>query len=283
MSFANSASTFAAESKGMGSEHNTEYLSDSLDFDKRHSLANQPAVRDRYELRRRRIEIGPALAFTLNRSFRHAVLFGLKLAFHFTDTLSIGATAGYGINFDTALSKRIEKSYEIADELPAWEGGGTDANGNAVEGLKSRFSDVQIAGDVRFAFAPFAGKLSMFSAIDLMYDFYVFGGFGFAFMSNSSDIKAVDNANAGFRPGAVVGLGSHIFLKNWLAFGFEFKDMLHTDNETGGDITRGLSNTEQQEPNNGQQIIDSDDSYFKNNFYVGVNLTLFVPKAKQSD
>jgi outer membrane beta-barrel protein len=240
-------------------------------------LEGQPAIRHRFELRKARFEFGPSFSMAMNRFLRHSVLLGAKLEYHITDWLSVGTDCGYGIGFDTSVKDEIAGQYGGPEQIPRWQQ------------LTRRMSDIQFAGDVRVSFTPFAGKLSLFSYFFIAYDMYFFGGFAFAYTKNNGDgqpasygrvidgddnspYAEVDAANKGFRPGAAFGFGVHLFFNHWFSLGLELKDLLFSDNESGGDVTRGLTGKE-----NGTVMINGDDRTFMNHMYGGINFTFYLP------
>ncbi|MBK6848730.1 MAG: outer membrane beta-barrel domain-containing protein [Proteobacteria bacterium] len=225
-------------------------------------LAGQPAVRLRRELRDDRFEIGPSLAFALNRSYRHAVMLGAKLEYHLTDAFSLGGEVAYGVSFDTGLTDELKASY--AGQSASWGE------------LHSGLSDLRLAADLRAVFTPISGKLSLFSALFLHYDCYLFAGFGMGILANGTDDPGVDAANEGFQPGAAWGLGVRVFANDYVAIGLELKDLFFADNESGGDTTRGLSAAEKQR--NGVPVVDGDDQSLQHHFFFGLNATFFLPR-----
>ena len=203
--------------------------------ERKNVLEGQPAVRHRLEYRKGRFEFGPSFNFTLNRDVRHSVLFGARLAYHITDWMYLGADVGYGIGFNTGLTNEIGQSYQDTSELQTqWEK------------LQNRFADIVLQGDVRAAVTPMAGKLAIFSRLTVAYDFYVFAGFGFAMTKTRNNDYGttnpgdnIDAAANGFRPGFAWGFGLHLYFNRFFAMGVEVKDLLFSDNPTGGDLTRG--------------------------------------------
>lgn len=79
--------------------------------ERKNPLEGQPAVRHRHELRDSRFEIGPSFGFSVNRSLRQSITFGLKMAYHISDWFSLGADFGYGIGLDTGLTTELERQY----------------------------------------------------------------------------------------------------------------------------------------------------------------------------
>jgi outer membrane beta-barrel protein len=240
-------------------------------------LEGQPAIRHRYEMRKGRFELGPAFGFTINRSLRHAILFGAKLQYHLNDWLSLGADFGYGIGIDSGLTTELKNQCGTScigsasdpsqnDDVKAWDE------------HQNRFSNIQLAGDIRVNFTPVAGKMGIFSKLFIGYDFYIFGGLGLAMLSNKADnISAdVDGVSQGFRVGPAFGIGMHLFFTKFFSMGVEIKDIAFSDNESGGDVTRGLSDAEIAQ---NKILVDGDDKQFSNHWLVGINFTFFLPAA----
>lgn len=236
--------------------------------ERKNPLEGQPAVRHRYELRDGRFEIGPSVAFSINRALRHAILAGAKLEYHINDWLSFGADVGYGIGIDTGLTSKLKDQCNPNC---------LDYNGTAVQfdEIKDRFSNIQFAGDARVAFTPVAGKMGIFSKLFIAYDLYIFGGVGFAMLANKFDGDAdADKVSQGFRIGPAFGVGMHMYFSKFFNMGVEIRDLVFSDNESGGDVTRGLTPDELSQ---GRILIDADDTEFSNHWFVGINFTFFLP------
>jgi outer membrane beta-barrel protein len=247
--------------------------------ERKNPLEGQPAVRHRHELRDSRFEIGPSFGFSVNRSLRQSITFGLKLAYHISDWFSVGADFGYGIGLDTGLTTELERQYSDGSlaNRPS-----CPTAGCGWDQLKERFSDVQLSGDIRFAFTPMSGKLAIFSKLFISYDFYAFAGLGLAILKNDFETtdKDHDGVSSGFRAGPAWGFGMHMFFTKFFSVGVEIKDLIYLDNETGDDHTRGLGDTELAEwTNTGKTLIvvNSEDSKFLQHWYVGINFTFFLP------
>src|SRR5574339_74130 len=70
-------------------------------------LDGQPAVRNRLLLVKGRLELTPSFESTINADFRHIVGGGVKLEYHLTDMLSIGAVGVGSTALNTKLVDRI--------------------------------------------------------------------------------------------------------------------------------------------------------------------------------
>ena len=243
-------------------------------------LEGQPAVRHRVELRKGRFEIGPSVNMSLNRYVRNQFLVGARLEYHINDWFSLGADLGYGIGADSALTGELEKQY------PAGTINNARGQSTTWDQLHNRMSDIQFGGDIRAIFTPIAGKLGLFSKLFVAYDTYIFAGFGIALLKNvgsdlgefsGDDIKA---ATSGFRPGASIGVGFHLFFNRFVAIGVEMKDMMFMDNEFGGDMTRGQTDAERDVATpTASYLINGDDQKFGQHFFVGLNLTFYLPAS----
>lgn len=239
-------------------------------------LEGQPAVRHKHELRSGRFEIGPAFSISMNRYVRHAFTVGAKLEYHINDYFSLGANMEYGIGLDTAITGELEREYAKTDAT-------RPAGSASWDQMRKRFADIQLQGDVRFVFTPMSGKMALFSKLFWAYDFYVFAGLGMAMTKNKGDNPGdfgvsndddVNAANEGFRLGPALGLGLHFYFLNWFSMGLEVKDLIFADNESGGDLTRGL---EARESGLNKILIDGDDKKFSNHIFIGFNFTFFFP------
>jgi len=238
-------------------------------------LEGQPAIRHRYEMRKGRFELGPSFGFTINRSLRHAILFGAKLQYHLNDWLSLGADFGYGISIDSGLTSELKNQCGSSCIGSASDPSQND-NVKPWDEHQKRFSNIQLAGDVRVTFTPISGKMGIFSKLFVGYDLYAFAGLGLAMLSNKADgiPSEADGVSQGIRIGPAFGLGMHLFFTKWVSMGVEIKDLAFSDNESGGDVTRGLSDAELTQ---NKILIDGDDKQFSNHWLVGVNFTFFLP------
>lgn len=245
-------------------------------------LEGQPAIRHRWEMRKGRFEMGPSFGFSINRALRHAILLGAKLEYHINDWISLGADFGYGVNIDTGLTKELEDQCD--------EGGGTCLGPASTPGTtddfkawgehKDRFSNIQFAGDIRATFTPISGKMGIFSKLFVGYDLYVFAGLGLAMLTNNWDGPSdQDGVTQGFRVGPAFGFGMHLFVTKYFSIGAEIKDLAFSDNQSGGDLTRGLSDNEDPNAATGGIKLDSDDKKFSNHWFAGVNFTFFLPAS----
>lgn len=240
-------------------------------------LKNQPAVRHKQELRLKRLELAPTFEATVQGDYKHTLSAGVKIEYHLTDALSVGALLFFGGGIDTKLTEQIRGS------LPTTEMTGVGADPTPSQStFDAHLNTIPFHGGLGATFTPWFGKLSLFQKSFLNFDFYISGGLGFAQTSNSNSagdtcVSAMDNDprndcphNAGFNPGIQVGAGLHIYFNKWIALDLSFRDYFFTDNPSGLDFNADLK-------------VDDADRRFLSHLFFGIGVSMFVPpKAKIS-
>ncbi len=252
----------------------------------REPLADQPAVRHKYELRAQRFEITPIFEASISAYFKHTLSGGLKLEYHLNDWLSVGGMVFFGTGLNTGLMD------QIVDSLPP-SGQETYPTPSQQTAL-AHANTIPIHGGVGLTFTPWFGKLSLFSRAFLSWDLYLSGGFGFAQTKNEfsgddtltmCDAKCDDPDptkhvfndprndgphNSGFQPGVQFGGGLHLYFSDFAGIDVYIRDYMFTDNPSGLD-------------NNFDFKVDDSDRRFLSHLFVGVGIAFFLPaKAKIS-
>jgi outer membrane beta-barrel protein len=242
-------------------------------------LEGQPAVRHRLLLVKQRFEFAPAFESSVNADFKHNITGGLKLEYHLSDMLSIGAVGFYGVGIDTGLNGRI------TEDLPdsADEGDPTPTR----QEWEQHLNTIPIHGAGYITITPWYGKLAAFGKFFVNFDFYFSGGVSYAQLKNECCSFDEDPApggdlengilpdndpnddpaiNDGSRIGAYLGGGIHVFLSNWMALDLTVRSYLFSDNPSGLDFNADLAVTE-------------DDNRFQNHLFMGVGLSFFLPAS----
>ena len=250
----------------------------AVQAERRNPLEGQPAIRHKFEMRKLRFELTPQFLVSLNQDFRTFIGGGALLQFHFADWIGIGIQGGGGGGLDTALTGKI------ADALPATSMDGQSAPSK--QQFKDHLSTIQAVFSVHLTLTPFAGKLMMFGALQLRYDFYGLIGFGGLLSGNSYDSTRSDSndpmcrnsdpnkcepGNKGFAAGLALGLGTHLFFNYFVGLNLEVRDYVVNSNWGGLDV-------------NGDRKIDGSDQTFANNLFFSFGVTIMLPpKAKVSN
>jgi outer membrane beta-barrel protein len=244
---------------------------------RKNPLEGQPAVRHRLLLVKQRFEISPAFESSINADFKHNVGGGLKLEYHLSDMLSIGAVGFYSVGLDTNLNSRI------VEDLPTMptENDPTPTRAQWEEHLNT----IPIHGAGYVTVTPWYGKLAAFGNFFVNFDFYFSGGVSFAQLKNEccsfmtdpfpgGDLdqgELPDNnpnndpaINDGNRIGGYLGGGVHLFLSNAVALDLTIRSYLFSDNPSGLDFNADLAVTE-------------DDNRFLNHLFMGLGISVFLP------
>ncbi len=202
-------------------------------------LADAPAIRKRVELRETRLEVGAGLLSTVNQTFYHGMMVGLRAGFHLTDSLSISAMGAFGVSsFSTGFHGRLE---ETLRDVTAGENR-TPTLAVANSGINK--ASMVLAAQVEVT--PFTGKYSMFGKLFAHYDFYLFGGgalVNLAAVNSPAAPVCADMAAAndvcvatGMKPGGTFGGGFHSFFNNFVALNAELRTVMIKDNPAGRDV-----------------------------------------------
>jgi len=144
-----------------------------------------------------KVELFPAFGMSINDQFMQTFSFSGGLGFHFEETFSLEIFGGY-----------VPKTYykDAARDLPR------DAN------LMPELSDIKYFVDLNFLWSPISGKFSFLDWTILYFEFYLTSGAGYIVTNNSETMS--------FN----VGIGQKYYLSSWLAFRFEIKDHIYTEN-----------------------------------------------------
>lgn len=169
-------------------------VSSSAFAEKKNPLEGQPAIRNRYEVRDNRFEVGPSFAFSLNRNLRHSFLVGLRANYHINNYFSVGTDLAYGVGFNSGLHGELADSYALAPDTANTAEKDEKYFDNLLwQKLNNRLSDVKFAGDIRVAFTPIQGRIGAFSKLFINYDMYIFAGLGMGYTQNKGNMGDNDD------------------------------------------------------------------------------------------
>jgi len=147
-------------------------------------LAGAPAVRHMRIYRDGRFQIQPSFGVTIADDFARSMFVGAQIGYHFTDWLGLTAffdfnTVKSGIG-NTGLTDQINDNGQTTNRnrlsLPS-AGGFSDQVGR-----------INYLAGVQATFIPLRGKLSLFQALFVDTDFYLFGGVAFAGIEERANI-----------------------------------------------------------------------------------------------
>ncbi|MFT3922556.1 MAG: outer membrane beta-barrel domain-containing protein [Myxococcales bacterium] len=267
-------------------------------------LAGQPAVRHMRIYRDGRFQIQPSFGVTIADDFARAMLAGVQLGYHFTDWIGLSAFFDYnlvqggGIG-NTGLTDQITDHGQTTNlnrlSLPS------------AAGFSDQVGRINYLAGVQATFIPLRGKLSLFQALFVDTDFYLFGGVAFAgveerqnILKNAMGDTACDNAqfeSASSTPGAAAqcvqtqsarasrmaiaptfGVGLSMYFTDYLALTLEYRAFPFKWNTSGTD--EGGQNKNRQADNSGQfpdgQINEADRIFHFNQMFK-LGLAFYLP------
>lgn len=243
-------------------------------------LAGAPAVRQLRLYREKRIEVAPAVSFTLLDEYQREILFGARLNYNLTDWLAIGAFGAYGaVKMPTGLSEKIQ---DVNDGRRRADPAGTTTDRrltavNLGPDFKEQLGSMDWVLAPQITGVPFRGKLALFQNIYLDTDLYFFAGPAFIGVSERKDCET-DCKNSFDKASRVAvaptfGLGFTFYANKWNALGFEWRALPFSWN-TGGFDTKG-GGKDQEFPDN---KINDKDRQFRFNQFLTVSWNFYFPQ-----
>jgi outer membrane beta-barrel protein len=242
-------------------------------------LAGAPAVRKLRLYREKRIEVAPAVSFTLLDEYQREILFGARLNYNLTDWLAVGAFGAYGaIKLPTGLSEKIQ---DVNDERRRTQPpDSTDRRLTAVNlgpDFTKQLGSMDWVLAPQLTGVPFRGKLALFQNIYVDTDLYFFAGPAFIGLSERKDCPSDCGNNFDKASRVAVaptfGLGFTFYANKWNALGFEWRALPFSWN-TGGFDTKG-GGKDQEFPDN---KIDDKDRLFRFNQFLTLSWNLYFPQ-----
>jgi outer membrane beta-barrel protein len=255
-------------------------------------LAGAPAVRHMRIYRDGRFQIQPSFGLTINDEFAQSTFAGVQLAYHFTDWLGLSAFFHYDVySNDTGITDQVVKRGVVTDRnrlsLPT------------AGGFSDQIGRITYLSGVQATFIPLRGKLSLFQALFVDTDFYLFGGVAFAGIEERADVaegtcsgpiyemnpanesicRASQNARASRMAIApTFGVGLSLYFTDYLAMTLEYRAFPFKWNTSGTD--EGGRNEKRQLDESGEfpdGKIDASDRSFQFNQMFTLGFAFYLP------
>lgn len=256
-------------------------------------LAGAPAVRKLRLYREGRIEVAPAISFTLLDEYQRTMLFGARINYNFTDWLALGVWGGFGgLKLNTGLTDRVQEvnqsRRDIEAQRPAGSGPSVSRRLTATN-MGPKFEDqigtIDWIAAPQITAVPFRGKLALFQNIYLDTDLYFFAGPAFIGVSERKECDPdagkpcqSDDQAAYAREGRVAiaptfGLGFTFYVNKWNAIGFEWRGVPFARNTGGFDNHGGGPDSKFPD-----QKVNADDRDFKFNQMLTLSYNFYFPQ-----
>ena len=248
-------------------------------------LKGAPAVRHLRLYRQGRLEIAPAVSFTLLDEYRRTILAGGTLTYNIVDWLGIGVWGAYGVvSSPTNLAQQIDTTAP-RDALTATNVNHSQSPDGGYASFTDQLAKISYVIAPQATFVPFRGKLAIFNKIFVDTDFYVSGGAAFVGLKERGDCGAANQASCAspasfaltsttkIAPTFGVGLKFYPTGSFW-SLGVEYRALPFAWNRSGFD-TRGSG------PNGNfpDEKIDGNDATFRFNQLVTIALGFYLPTS----
>lgn len=249
-------------------------------------LAGAPAVRKLRLYREDRIEVAPAVSFTLLDEYKRTILVGARVNYNFTDWFAAGLWGGFGaLQLDTALTERVQ---DVNAARRATEDARPPGSGQSVS---SRLTAVNMGPDFseqvgtidwiaapQLTAVPFRGKLALFQNLYVDTDLYFFAGAAFVGLSERGDCETCTTEDSFERETRLAiaptfGLGFSFYVNEWNAVGFEWRGIPFSRNTGGFDNHGGGPDSKFPD-----QRVNEDDRDFKFNQMLTISYNFYFPQ-----
>ena len=181
-------------------------------------------------VRKGRSELEPEVGLSFNDAFFQKYFFGLKYAYHATDSFSVELGGAFGISTSSGQVNRCDADGCTAptkDELA-----GTPGNLSLIIGASA-------------VWAPLYGKINLVGEKVLHFDTFFLGGLdGIQYAQPALDPGA--SSTGTFTFGGHFGVGQHFVLNEWSALRIELRDYLYSGQRAAPGGTEYTSHLENQ-------------------------------------
>jgi outer membrane beta-barrel protein len=211
------------------------------------------AVQQIYALRNNRVELAPALGFTVNDQYVSHTSAGLGLNYWWTNVLAIGVNFLWyqGLENESDLNFFVRRSTRLAVPI----------------------TEYQLGANLNFTYVPVYGKFMMFNEYIFQWDAYVVGGVG---LMRTRPVPVIDPEIRQFdfdwRVAFNAGIGIRVFVTRWLSIFAELRDYAYLERLESLDVALG-----DERENEGTWLDDS--ASLTNNVTAHLGISIFFPFA----
>jgi len=248
-------------------------------------LKGAPAVRHLRLYRQGRVELAPAISFTLLDEYRRTILAGAMLNYNLFDWLTVGVWGAGGVaSLTTDLADKIEANAP-RDVLTATNiNHANDAAGNPIRGpsFNDQTAKIDYVVAPQLTFTPFRGKLAIFNKIFVDTDLYIAGGVGFVGIEERGNCGGTGQPacadpksfalTSTLKIAPTFGVGLTFYPAGFWSLGVEYRALPFSWNRAGFD-SRG------QGPGNNfpDQQVNGQDETFRFNQLVTISVGFYFP------
>ena len=217
------ASVFAAPSRA--SQASEDEAGDVAEVDKDATGPLKDRIRPvsgHVFLKAKRFELSPEIGFSIKDAFFSKYVPGALLAYHFSESFTLGARFGYSIPVVSG-----------AAEICTTTGGQRSCRAPTKAELDGRApGQLKMVGGLEVQWAPIYGKLSILAEKFLHFDMY--GILGPSFVQYAGPTVTGTGSATTSTLGANLGVGFRFFTNRWLAVRTELRDLVYSEKIQGG-------------------------------------------------
>jgi outer membrane beta-barrel protein len=182
-----------------------------------------------------RFEVAPTLNLSLNDAFYSKYFAGVKVDYHFFESISAGAYFATGLNTKAGS----------AQVCPSGKG----CHSASSEQMYQVPGNIHMMGGVEAAWTPVYGKLNLFSTQVIHFDLGLMAGadwIQYQKVLGKAEAEAGDKPSLASTFGAHAGIGTRIYFSEWMAARLEFRDYIYRVSvpnwQEGGSAKKDLQN-----------------------------------------
>lgn len=174
-----------------------------------------------------RHEISPTIGLSLGDAFFTKYLFGLRYAYHFGETWSVGLSGAYATSTPSGAVNRCDSS-------------GQNCEAPTKADLARTPGDLGFVGSLDLSWAPLYGKISLLAQHVLHFDTYAIVGGGV--VQSKMAPQGSPEVEEKILPALHVGVGQRYFVSRHATLRFEIRDVIYQTEAVGQPGEKDLQN-----------------------------------------
>ena len=216
------------------------------------------AVQQIYALRRKRVEVSPYWAASMNDQFVSHPGPGLAVNYYVTNVLAVGLNFNYyqPFNSDAEFNKLVRQSTRLAIPI----------------------NEYQYGANLNFSYVPLYGKFAGFGDFIFHWDGYVVGGIG---AISTRPRAVIDPENRAFdwktKVAFNAGVGLRVFFNRWFAAFLEVRDYVYNEQLENTSVARPATDPKNVKGTNRDSDTWIGESRLTNAVQAQFGVSIFLP------
>ena len=182
-------------------------------------------------LKKGRWEVSPSGSVTARDAFFTKYLVGGTLTYHFDESWALSLRGAYAFDIVSGAAQICTTEATAAGAVRACRLPRTSELDGRAPG------EWRMLDGIDMHWSPIYGKLSLWSELFVHFDLYVVGGAALVEYAGPPASGGTGSDNR-YTVGGNIGLGTHVYLNQWLALRGELRDVLYVEKVTTGNSFR---------------------------------------------